>query len=384
MFIGLEIIFAIAIVISLLFYLACIVATQQFFSQSDPPTPDYTPPVSILVPVCGLDPGAEANWTSLCQQDYPQYEVLFGVRDTDDPAIKLLQQITAQYPHTRFFTGLKPRGINHKDSTLSYLLEQAQHDTLIFVDSDIRVHSHYIHTVIPPLADEKTGLVTCAFIGRNPQSLGAAMASFGRCFDFIPSALLARWLDGGVKFAVGVTMAIRRDTLAASGGLHLSRVGSDYNLGKRVAQAGYRVELCRYVLESDTGQETLADVYQRELRWARTIRYNRGPQYYTIALCYGTVYGLPLLLFSQFAPWAIALTALTWIVRYLQVFVALKSLDAPRLLTWLWALPLREILSFWVWLVGAYGDRIYWRGRWLRVTEDGIISPWSPKTIRDS
>lgn len=371
-------ILTLAIAISLLFYLACLVATPTFFRDRDNPTADYTPTVSILVPVCGLDPGAEANWTSLCEQDYPQYEVLFGVRDTDDPAIPLLKQLIAKYPHTQLFTDLKPRGINHKDSTLSYLLEKAQHDTLIFVDSDIRVHSRYIHTVIPPLADAKTGLVTCAFVGRNPQSLGAAMASFGRCFDFIPSALLARFIDGGVKFAVGVTMATRRSTLEASGGLHLSRIGSDYNLGKRIAQAGYRVELSRYVLESDTGQETVADVYQRELRWARTIRYNRGAQYYTVGLCYGTVYCLPLLLLSNFAPWAIALSGFTWIVRYLQVIVALYCLDAPRLTTWLWALPLREILSVGVWLIGAYGDRVYWRGRWLRVTEDGIIAPWNP------
>jgi ceramide glucosyltransferase len=376
MLIGLEIILTTAIAVSILFYLACTLTTLQFFNAAPFNDESYTPPVSILVPVCGLDPGAWENWSSLCEQDYPTYEVLFGVRDTNDPAIPTLEKLTAKYPHTRFFSGLKPRGINHKDSTLSYLLEDAQHDTLILVDSDIRVYRHYIHTVIAPLANPEIGLVTCAFIGRAPQSLGAAMASFGRCFDFIPSALIARLLDGGVKFAVGVTMATRRSTLNASGGLHLGRIGSDYNLGKRVAASGYRVELSRYVLESDTGRETIADVYQRELRWARTIRYNRGAQYYTIALCYGTIYCLPLLFLSQFAPWAIALTAVTWIVRYLQVLIATLSMNAPNLLYWLWALPLRESLSLVVWLMGTYGQRIYWRGRWLRVEGDGLISPW--------
>ncbi|MEC4805417.1 MAG: glycosyltransferase [Jaaginema sp. PMC 1079.18] len=375
MFIGLKILCAIAIIASIFFYLACIIATQKFFRTSDKTPTDYTPPVSILVPACGLDPGAEANWSSLCEQDYPQYEVLFGLRDTDDPAIPLLEKLTAKYPHTRFFSGLSPRGINHKDSTLSYLLETAQYETLIFVDSDIRVHSQYIRTAIAPLADPNVGLVTCAFTGRNPQSLGAAMAAFGRCFDFIPSALLARWLDGGVKFAVGVTMATRSSTLNASGGLHLNRIGSDYNLGKRIAQAGYRVELSRYVLESDTGTETLGAVYQRELRWARTIRYNRGAQYYTIALCYGTLYGLPLLFLTHFAPWSVGLMGLTWLCRLWQVILAAERMQAQALLLWLWALPLRELLSFGVWLLGAYGDRVYWRGRWLRISEDGIISP---------
>ncbi len=364
---------------SLVFYVACAVLTWKFF-QSDlivTRASDYQPPVSLMVPVCGLDPGAWENWTSLCTQDYPDYEILFGVKDADDPAVPVLKKLVKRYAErARLFVELPPRGINHKDSNLSYLLEAAQHEIIIFADSDIRVRPDYLRIAIAPLADPQVGLVTCAFTGRQPQSLGSALAYFGRCTDFIPSALIARALDGGLRFAVGVTLATRQSTLAAAGGLHLSRIGSDYNLGKRIAQAGYRVELSRYVLDWDTGQESLSEVYQRELRWARTIRYNRGPIYYTMIFCYGSLASLWLLPLTNMANWAIALCLLTWGLRYLQALIAIHYLESGALRRWLWALPLRDALSLAVWLAGAYGRRVRWRGRWLRVEGDGLIRQW--------
>jgi len=382
--IALQVVLGLLITGGMVFYLACTVFTYKFFTADQrqglaaKAASPLSPAVSILVPVCGLDAGAWENWTSLCTQNYPHYDVLFGVVDPADPAVPTLNQLEAKYPdRVRVFTGLEPRGINHKDSSLSYLLEETQNDFLIFVDSDIRVHSDYIWTVIQPLLDnEKVGMVTCAYIGYNPQSLGAAIASFGRCFDFIPSLLIAKAIDGGLKCAIGTTIATRRDAFVTYGGLHLNRIGSDYNIGKRAAQAGYIVELSHYILESDTGTESIHDVYQRELRWARTIRFNRGAQYYSMIFCYGIVFCIPLLLVSGFAPWAIALSAIALIVRYAQVGVAIYCLKAPNLLRWLWALPLRDGLSFLIWLVGAYGQKVYWRGRPLRVYEDGLITQW--------
>jgi ceramide glucosyltransferase len=382
--IAVQVVLVLLIVGGIVFYLACACFTHQFFALRPPspslPSPlDSTAPVvSILVPVCGLDAGAWENWTSLCTQNYPQYDVLFGVVDPNDPAVPVLKELTTCYPDkVRVFSGLAPRGINHKDSSLSYLLEETQNEYFIFVDSDIRVHADYIRTVIQPLCDDaKVGMVTCAYIGFDPQSLGAAIASFGRCFDFIPSLLLARALDGGLKCAIGTTIATRRDAFNNYGGLHLNRIGSDYNIGKRAAQAGYIVELSPYILESDTGTESIGEVYQRELRWARTIRFNRGAQYYSMIFCYGIVFCLPLLLLTGFAPWAIALTVATVCVRYGQVWVSLHTMNAPRLKRWLWALPLRDGLSFCIWLAGSYGQKVFWRGRLLCIYEDGLIRQW--------
>jgi ceramide glucosyltransferase len=369
-----QIVLGVSIVGSILFYLACAWFTHQFFSTVPSTITAADHPVSILVPICGLDEGAWENWSSLCEQEYPCYEVLFGVVSPDDPAIPTLKKLAETYPHhVRVFVNLPPRGINHKDSTLSYLLEEARYETLIFADSDICVEEDYIRTVTSPLAT--VDVVTCAYIAHNPQSLESALASLGRCCDFIPSALIARALDQGLKFAIGVTIATRKATLQEFGGLQLNRIGSDYNLGKRAAQAGYRVELSHLVLESDTGQESIKQLFQRELRWARTIRFNRGPVYYSMIFCYGTVLCLPLLILSGFSSWAIILTGLTFGVRYGQATIAAMSMNSPNLLQWFWTLPLRDGLSFAIWVMGAFGRQAYWRGRKLRIEGDGLIRP---------
>lgn len=368
----LEILLTIPILGSIVFYLACAWFTAQFFSTPQLSKSSSEDPVSVLVPICGLDEGALENWTSLCTQDYPSYEVLFGVVDETDPAVPVLYQLKGTYPdRVQVFVGLPPRGINFKDSTLSYLLEHTKYETLIFADSDIRVASDYIRTVTAPL--DHADVITCGYIAHNPQFFTSAIASLGRCCDFIPSALIARTLDRGLKFAIGVTIATRKATLTGFGGLQLNRIGSDYNLGKRAAQAGYTVELSHLILESDTGKESIRDLFQRELRWSRTIRFNRGAIYYTMIFCYGTVLCLPLLLASNFSAWAIALTITTYVIRYTQATISALKMSSPDLLRWLWALPFRDGLSFVIWAIGGFGREAYWRGRRLRIEGDGII-----------
>ncbi|MCY7275538.1 MAG: glycosyl transferase, partial [Phormidesmis sp. CAN_BIN44] len=132
-----------------------------------------------------------------------------------------------------------------------------------------------------------------------------------------------------------------------------------------------------YILESDTGRESIGQLVKRELRWARTIRFNRGWIYYTMVFCYGTVYCLPLLLITGFADWAIGLTFATFTIRYTQAWVAAVNLNCSNLLRWFWVLPLRDVLSFGVWVVGTFGCGVYWRGRKLRIEGDGLIRPWN-------
>jgi ceramide glucosyltransferase len=371
----LSICFATLVSGAMVFYLACAFFTRRFFATPEPRTADFTPPISLLVPACGLDEGARENWLSLCQQDYPEFEVLFGVVDPNDPAIPLLRELTGQFPgRVRLFTDLKPKGVNYKDSSLSYLLEQSKYEVIVFADSDICVSPDYLRTVTAPLANPDIGMVTCAYAAYNPKFLGAAVASLGRVCDFLPSILIAQGIDGALRFAIGVTMAMTRTSLANAGGLHFNRIGSDYNLGKRVAAAGYQIHLSHSVLNSDTGKESIAQVFQRELRWSRTIRYNRGAQYYTMIFCYGSIFCLPLLLVSGGATWAIGLCSAALLIRLLQASIAIISIRAYGLLPWLWVLPLRDLLSLAIWGLGAFGDGVYWRGRRLRVEGDGLIS----------
>jgi ceramide glucosyltransferase len=352
--------------------------TQQFFgrSASRSPSRDFCPKVSILIPVRGMDEGALANWTSFCQQDYPEYEVLFGVMDPQDPAVPVLQQVVAQFPdRAKLLTDLPPRGINHQISNLSYLVEASHHEVVIFADSDIRVTPEYLQWVTQPLKADRIGLVTCAYVDHRPQYLGAALAALGRSLDFIPSVLIARALDGGLKFALGPTIVLKRSVLMGFGGLEpvLNRIGSDYHLGRLTVEAGYGVELSTYLLNNDCGEETPDQVFQRELRWCRTIRWNRGSEYYGLLFTHGTVYSLLLLVVSGFQPWAIGLWAAAWGLRLLQGFLLLSTLNLPHLKKWLWILPLRDAMTFWIWVRGAYGREIFWRGRWLAVSGQGIL-----------
>lgn len=361
---------------SVAFYIWCAICTIRFFGSKQE-TGAENQAVSLLVPVCGVDEGAGENWASLCRQDYQSYEVLFGVMDPQDPAVPILKELVARFPgRARLLCGLEVRGVNHQISNLMHLLEAAHHEVVIFADSDIRVNPDYLRTVTAPLEDPEIGVVTCTYVDHNPQLLGAALASLGRCIDFIPSVLVARSLDGGLRFALGPTIATRKSVLTKIGGLQdiVNRIGSDYHIGNRVDAAGYRVELSNYILENDCGRETLWQVFQRELRWARTIRWNRGLQYYGLGLSYGTVYCIPLLLFSGFQSWSVIVCLATLLLRVAQALVAIYNLGCPNLLRWLWALPIRDLMSFTIWVKGTFGQSIHWRGRQLSVGADGALT----------
>jgi ceramide glucosyltransferase len=369
------------IVGSLCFYSAGAIATWHFFHSPKKAARIPDAPVSVLVPVKGLESGAWENWSSLCEQDYPDYRIVFGVMDPTDPAVPVLEELVRQYDdRAELHVGLWPvLGPNHKDSNVSHLLKFTRTEWIIFVDSDICVGADYLRRVTAPLMQDGVGMVTCCYFARNPRFLGAAVASLGRCVDFLPSVLIARFLDGGVKLGIGPTMVVTRLALDAAGGIVCNRIGSDYNLGKRVAGAGYGVELSDYLLESDTGRESVWDVWQRELRWARTIRFNRGTIYYAQVFCFGVVFCVPLLLVTGFAGWAIGLAVVTILGRYLQVAIVLAAVQAPRLWRWWWVMILRDWLSFGVWVVGGYGRSMFWRGRRLRIEGNGIIQEWEGK-----
>lgn len=382
---ALQIVLLLLIVASVVFYIWCALCTLRFFANTKQQTSSEQP-VSLLVPVCGVEEGARENWTSLCQQDHENYEVLFGVMNPQDPAVPILEELVAQSRdrpsaggeanRVRLYFCQEVRGLSHKISNLMHLLEFAQHEVVVFADSDIRVTPDYLSIVTAPLGDPSLGVVTCGYLDHAPKSLGAALASLGRCIDFIPSVLFARSLDRGLRFAIGPTIATRKSVLDKIGGLQsvVNRLGSDYQIGKMAAEAGDRVELSEYILENDCGRESVREVFPRELRWARTIRYNRGAIYYGIGFSFGTVYCILLLLLSGFENWAVIVCLATFTVRTVQVMVAIQSMDCPKLFLWLPILPFRELISFAVWLRGAFGEKVYWRGRLLHIGEGGLLT----------
>ena len=373
---GLQIALGVLVMLSALYYSCCALATWVYFRRRAPAPAGPSLPASILIPVCGLEEGAREKWESFCRQDYPEYEVLFGVREPHDPAIPVLEELAARYPdRARCFVRPEVLGTNYQISNLIHLLREARFEAVVLTDSDMRVEPHYLRTVVAPLSDPGLGLVTCGYKNNRPRSLGAAMATLGRCVDFIPQVLLARWKDGRFRFALGATLATRREVLAQIGGLEavLNRIGSDYHIGRLTSEAGYRVELSRYVLENDAGAETVGDVYRRELRWARTIRMNRGPEIYGLAITHGTMYSLALVAAAGGREYSLILLVAVWGARLVQAATAFQCLGARGLFRWLWSLPLREAMNFAVWLQSLLGNEVQWRGRKLRLKPGGVL-----------
>lgn len=377
MIIALQLVLLLLIGASVVFYTWCAISTGRFFTATRQETNPSCQPVSVLIPVCGVDEGAQSNWDSFCQQDYENYEVLFGVMNPRDPAVPILAEMVARNPgRARLIFCLEVRGVNHQISNLMHLVEAAQHEVVIFTNSDMRVRPEYLRTVTAPLADPEIGVVTCGYLGHDPKFLVAALASLGRCIDFIPSVLVARTLEGGLRFALGATIATRKSVLEKIGGLQsvVNRIGSDYYIGNMAAAAGYRVELSQYIVETDAGRESFRDLLKRELRWARTSRWNRGSLYYSIVSIYGTVYCIPLLLLADFHSWAVIVCSVTIAIRVVQSLVAVYSMGCPKLVWWLWTLPIRDLISFVMWVAGAFGQTIDWRGRRLSIGVGGILT----------
>lgn len=331
-------------------------------------------PVSILIPVCGVE--EVSNWHTFCQQDYPVYEVVFGVMRPDDPAVAEVRKLRDAFPdRVRLVACSEVLGPNHQVSNLIHLAREARYDRLVVTDSDMSVTPDYVSEVATPLGDEKVGIVTCGYCDDHPTSLGAALATLGRAIDFLPQVMLARALDRELRFALGATIAIRRQTLEQIGGFEavVDRIGSDFHLGRLAREAGYEIRLSTYTLRNRSGGEAISQVFRRELRWARTIRVNRGAQFIGVGVTFGVVYALALAVSTR-SPLSSPFLLFAIGTRGLQVLVSLAAIQRLSLFHWIWALPLREALSFVVWLVSLMGREVQWRGRKLLLADNGYLN----------
>ncbi len=228
------------------YYLIAIYSAWRFFRRPAAPRGNFTPPVSILKPVRGLDAAAYANFASFCEQDYPEYEMLFCVGDADDPVIPVVGKLAADFPRRsiRVLIGSNRSGSNDKVAKLCRLASEARHDVLVLSDSDIRVTPSYLRTVVAPLQDPQVGAVTCLYLQTDEKTLADHLQAIGQVSDFYAGVLVARQLDG-MKFALGSTIVVTRERLAETGGFEAleNRVADDLQVGRRIAEKGYRVEL---------------------------------------------------------------------------------------------------------------------------------------------
>ncbi len=327
-------------------------------------------PLSILKPVHGRDPRFYEAILSHAVQDYPEFEILFGVNTPHDPALLDIERLRREFPALRIEVAIVPTTApNAKVGVLAELARRARHDVFLVNDSDIVVEPGYLRAVTAPLAEPGVGMVTCLYRA-GAGSWASRFEALGIATEFAPSVMVARLL-GMADFALGSTMVFRKDTLERIGGFAAiaNYLADDYQLGRRIAQLGYRVDFAPVVVETDLGGGSWAQTWRHQLRWSRTIRVSRPSGYYGYVVTHATLWGLVALAAHQWLAGAAALS-----VRILAgVWVGAGTLGDRKVLRDFWLIPLRDLFGFAVWSAGIFGDTVQWRDRRLKLRPDGRI-----------
>ena len=340
---------------------------------------EYTPPVTIFKPVRGADAGCYENFASFCRQDYPKFQIIFGVRDERDPVVAIIKQLILDFPERDIELVISSNEIGHnaKVSNLQNMYAHARHDLLLIADSDIRVGNDYLRRVVAPLQLPQVGMVTCLYRGTRARTFAALLENIGITSSFGPEVCSSRALEG-IAFAMGSTIVVRRELLESIGGFHVlaDYLADDFLLGNFVAKAGYEVILSDYVVEHVSSPETFSTMIRHLMRWGRAIRISRPWGYRGLILTYGTATSLLALLAWDFTRLAWWLFAATMVVRFLPVFViGVYGLKDRTLARYFWLVPIRDLITFGVWVASFVGNEIQWRGSDFRVLRGGKLAP---------
>lgn len=356
---------------SLVYCVLIILAARSFLRggperrQRDEPTPD----ISVLKPLAGVDDGLEKNLRSFFEQDYPEFEILFAVRDGSDLAVAIVEALQKQYPAipSRLIVTGEPPYANAKVFSLDRMLIEARYELLVMSDSDIRVDQSFLSSVADEFRDPHVALATCPYRAIAGRSIWSILEAEGMNTEFLAGLLVARMLEG-VKFAVGPTVVARKPALQAIGGFNLLKdyLAEDFVMGKFAAEAGFGVVLSRTIVEHRIGSEALLANASHRLRWSRSTRRSRPLGYVGLIFTYP-----PIVAFALFA-----LDPAWW--PGLIVAAVFRSAAAWATSVWVlktqphWLLlPAQDILSFFFWIAGFFGNTIVWRGRRYYLYSDG-------------
>lgn len=382
MFIAIRLLLLLALA-PLVYYLLCLYNIVEYFRSVRRRAARNDlgiPAVSILKPLRGMDPGAYQNFASYCRLNYPRYEVIFAVTDPRDPIVPVIEKLQRDFPEKdiRLVTSVERLGQNHKISNLYRLVKEAKYELLVMSDSDVRVGPDYLRELVASFADPSVGAVTSFYRCAGGGTLAADLAMLGMSSDSLPSALIARRLEGGVQFAFGWTMATTKERLAEIGGWEsmADHHSDDFELGNRIARQGHRVEIMREAVTVVFPEETMRDFFAQELRWAIGLRNVRPLAYAGMIFTHGLPWAIIAAIVAGASGWpGIA-------VSYLAAYLILRLSVAWMAGVWglrdrtigpkLWLVPLRDAITSVVWLVGLVSDRIKWRGSEFRV-KNGLL-----------
>jgi ceramide glucosyltransferase len=348
------------------------IAKRRYLAVS-PPAPTALPPISVLKPLCGQDDRLEENLRSFFTQDYPDYEILFAVHQLSDPAVAVVEKVRREFPQAPRVhlveTG-EPTVPNAKAHSLARLVARAQNDILVMSDSDVYVPRDLLRRIAAEFQERTVGVVTCPYRAVPGQGFWSRLEAIGMNTEFLAGVLVA-WLVGEMDFALGPTLAARREVIDALGGFaELGHyLAEDFVIGNRAPELGHRVVLSSCVIEHRIGSQTFKGSLRHRLRWARSTRRSRPAGYW------GEVFTKPLplaLLLWLVVPKLWGLVAVTVLFRTLAAWSAAGwVLHDPLTRRRWWLIPIQDLISFLVWVAGFFGNTIDWRGRRYKLLRDG-------------
>ena len=363
-----------------IYYLIALFSEWRFFRSSapqDPSTSAFTPPVSILKPVYGLDPDAYDNFASFCRQDYPEYEILFCVGGRSDPVLPIIEKVIADFPdqNIRVLYGSGREATNDKVAKLARLAKEARYEILVINDSDVRARPEYVRTMVAPLDDPKVGAVTCFYVPADEKTLVQKLQTVGMYSDFYPGIVVA-WLLDGVKFALGPSIATSQTRLAGFGGYEMieNRPADDLLVGRLIAEQGYEVRLIPYSVQTVPDFQGFRELFLKRLRWIVVMRHMRP-------------WGHLGLIFTLGLPWSLAAIALSPTAvaggAFLAVYFGLRVAMTLQLVSWglklpvpwqdLALIPVWDAMAFVIWLASFTRSTIRWRDLDYHIREGELV-----------
>ena len=354
------------------YYLTCLWSAGSYLRDrsrilAQDKLPAAFPPVSILKPLKGEDPEIYESFRSHCRQEYSEFEIVFGVSDANDPAVQAVERLRQEFPDRsiQLIVCTEVLGTNTKVSNLAQMVRSARYDHFIVSDSDIRVPPDYLRRVVAPLAEPGVGLVTCLYRGIAGPTVSSKLEALGISTDFCAGVLVARSIEGGLRFALGSTMAFRRQDLEAIGGFEsfVDYLADDYELGKRIAGLGRKVRVSDVVVETFLSSYTVREFFDHQLRWARGVRGARPGGYAGLLFTFGWLWALLALFASGGAMWAWSVFAAAVVLRFLVAWIvgvdALADRQVPRFSL---LIPLRDLVGVLVWVLSFASNTVTWRG----------------------
>ena len=345
------------------------------------------PPVSLLKPVHGLDARLKENIESFFGQDYPNYEILFAADEADDPALAVVREVSARYPQIscRIIVNGRPPWPNPPAWSFHCMTEVASYDILVTSDSDVEVQPDYLRQVVAPLLDPKIGMVTCVYRGKNAGGFWSGMDAIGMSVEMTAGVLVANLLEG-MKFGLGPTIVVRKDSLAKIGGYQVlgEYFANDFVIGNFIEKAGYKVVLSNHVIDHVVPPMTFKRMWERQVRWAKSTRYSRPKGHFGTGLIFAVPFGIFGFLGAAWLgyPWIGVLLLLAAILNRLIecLLIGWGVVHDPRALRSPWLYPIRDLLGFIVWCASYLSKGSVWRDSTYKLLEGGRIVRQTPSS----